>query len=692
MFNFKFNPIQQVLFVSGVLFNSFVIAADNAETETTETASEKAQPTEEIQVVGSRRAYYTQITENAEKLTSMPGSMGDPIAAISALPGVIIPASGGEPAVRGSSPADNRYYIDGMPAGYIFHEFNTSIFDAQTIQDFQLYSAGFGAEYQGATGAVFDVRLRDPKKQDIAVTLDASLLRAGVFIEGQATENSAFYLSARKGLIQYFMPEQDEADEDGIRVIDPPQDSDYLAKYVWDINPQHQLTLMAVGASDYVEAELTDNFEMVALNPDFAGDAKIDNGFASQAVTWLYTPKSGHEMQWIIARYKDDMTTEWGEDYYETIDFVEQYIKGKYSFNLTNAHTVTLGGEYKNTEFAYDLNTVHFVCTEFEVNCQASRRDPIHVTHKLTTKDSTVFISDLWQINQDVSLETGLQATRNSYLDETFVHPRMALTWHLSPNLTLLSSAGRYNRFADIGTAMPEIGNPNIKQPVSNHYTFGFKGEFLENWSWQVDSYYKTFDRLPTALPQDQDPDDQYYVAQTSGDAKGVEFLLNRDRADNWYGWMSLSYSRSERTNNLTGQTSDYRLDTPVVFNMVGNYQFHSGWQLGFRFIAKSGEAYTQVVDIQPNPYFEDKYIGVYGEPYAKRLPTYARLDFRASKPFSMFGKEAEFYVDVINALNRQNVVERDLDYVRVNKTGELAIEEEQDMGIFPSVGLKVTF
>ncbi|WP_232824741.1 TonB-dependent receptor [Algibacillus agarilyticus] len=653
---------------------------------------QQKQNIEKIEVKGSRRAYYTQITENAEKLTNMPGSMGDPMAAIAALPGVIIPTAGGEPAVRGSSPADNRYYIDGMPAGYIFHEFNTSIFDAQTIQDFQLYSAGFGAEYTGATGAVFDVRLRDPKKQDIAITLDASLLRAGVFVEGQVTDNSAFYLSARQGLIQYFLPKQDEADEDGVRIIDPPQDSDYVAKYVWDINPRHQLSLLAVGAKDYVEAELTDNFDMVALNPDFAGDAKINEGFASQALTWLYNANSTSEMQWIIARYKDEMTTEWGSDYYESIDFIEQYIKGRYRFALNQSHQLTLGVEHKKTDFTYDLNSILFVCTEFDVNCQASRRDPIRATHSLTAKDSSAFITDRWQINPDMSLETGLQATRNHYLDETFVHPRMAFSWHLSPNLTLLSAAGRYNRFADIGTALPEIGNPKIKQPVSNHYTFGFKGDFLTNWSWQVDSYYKTFDRLPTAIPEDQDAEKNYYVAQTSGTAKGVELLINRDRADNWYGWMSLSYAKSDRTNNLTGQTSNYRFDTPVVFNLVGSYLLKSKWELGFRFIAKSGESYTQVMGIQANPFFEDKYIGVYGDPFAKRLPVYSRLDLRASKPFAFFGQEAKFYVDIINAFNRKNITGEDLDYARVNKTGELAIEKEQDMGIFPSIGMSVTF
>jgi len=172
----------------------------NEETEPdTGSENETDQQVEEILVIGSRKANYTEITESAEKLVEMPGSFGDPLGAITALPGVILPAGGGEPAVRGSSPNDNRYYIDGIPAGYIFHQFNTSILDKNVIQDFQVFTAGFGAQYSGATGAVFDVRLRDPQYTDFTTTINASLLRAGVFFESAVTENSAFYLSMREG-------------------------------------------------------------------------------------------------------------------------------------------------------------------------------------------------------------------------------------------------------------------------------------------------------------------------------------------------------------------------------------------------------------------------------------------------------------------------------------------------------------
>ena len=82
---------------------------------------------ETVDVIGSRASNYTEITAQTEKLMDMAGAFGDPISAVSTLPGIIIPVGETEPAVRGSSPNDNTYYVDGIPAGYIFHEFNTCL-------------------------------------------------------------------------------------------------------------------------------------------------------------------------------------------------------------------------------------------------------------------------------------------------------------------------------------------------------------------------------------------------------------------------------------------------------------------------------------------------------------------------------------------------------------------------------------
>jgi len=164
----------------------------------------------------------------------------------------------------------------------------------------------------------------------------------------------------------------------------------------------------------------------------------------------------------------------------------------------------------------------------------------------------------------------------------------MAMTWYFLPNVALTSSAGRYNRFADLETVLPELGNPKLYSPKVNHYTLGFKGDINDTWNWSVESYHKQLTDLPLALGENEPDAELRYTNQTEGTATGVDILLNRREQNDWYGWVSLSYRKSERTNLRTGDAVDYRLDTPLVFNMVGNVQLTENWTAGFRIILRA--------------------------------------------------------------------------------------------------------
>lgn len=666
------------------------VAADEpvAEPESVEEADDM----EPLTVLGSRKANYTEITESTEKLVVMPGALGDPLGAITALPGVISPAGGGAPAVRGSSPADNRYFIDGIPAGYIFHQFNTSILDENVIQDFQLFTAGFGAEYAGATGAIFDVRLRDPRPTDFETTVSLSLLRAGVFLESRVTDDSAFYLSVREGLIQYFVPKDDEPNDEGIRIVSPPEDRDYQGKYVYHLNPYNSLSLLLTGAQDFAEAEFNDDANFVAANPDFAGDALLKSSFNSQGVTWKRSGGNRVDSWLSVATYENKERFEFGDDYFSRNTLNNELLKGQIQFPLSASHTVSLGFEYNDYSFDYSARLVLFVCTEFDVDCQEGRGDVVEDQRTLELVDTSVYAIDRWRMTENFTFEAGLQWNQNDYTDETFINPRVAAEWAAWPQATITTSAGRYNRIPDIGTILPEYGNPELKSPTADHYTLGLKGEAGVYWDWSVELYHKELQKLPLALGGDQPDAELLYSNDVEGTAQGVDLFLNRERANGWYGWVALSYSTSRRTNNRTAETRDYYLDTPMVLNVVGNYQFTEKWNAGFRLTAKSGQATTKIIGVRSNPDAPDRYLPVYGEPYQDRLPIYARLDLRIAREIGWFGKEGSIFMDILNATNRRNIDAIGLDYGKVEETGELFTEKEVGLGIFPSIGISLTF
>lgn len=678
--------------VSGLLF-SLLAAPAMASDNTNANESLTNTPDVEEMLVQGRKSDYSVITENAQKIIDVPGSLGDPLMAVFSLPGVISEGDGGgAPAVRGSSPSDNRYLVDGAPAAYVFHSFSTSIFNENIIQDFELFSAGFGPRYSNAIGGIFDIKLRDPKAQDIRTKVDLSILRAGVFVEGEVTENSAFYLSGRASLLHYFFDKDEAEKEDGIKVQDAPEDTDYQFKYLYRLGDNHTLTLSANGASDLAAAEFTEFSTEVMEEPDFAGDAKIQNTFHNQSLRWRFAANDSSELDVQIGHYQKNDDTFWGgEKYFFDFTAEDTYALANYSFVLGKSHSITVGAETHNTEYSYDARFINYLCTEFDPDCELRRGELIVAEDAVTIKEHSAYVNDHWAITDALALDVGVQTHYNDFTEETFTHPRMAIAWEFIDNWTLSSSAGSYNRLPDIDKTFPQIGNTELQSPTSNHYTLGIKQELANEWSWSVTTYYKTMDDLP--LASDVSDDNQpFYTNNVEGEAYGVDLFINKGLTDRWYGWLAISASRSTRTNKLTDIERDYYLDTPLVFNWVMNYQMNDVWTVGTRLTAQSGRAITPIVGIQPNPWFENRILPVYGEPYSENLPVYARLDLRFKREMTLWGYSGTYNIDILNALNRRNVTDRKLDYKRTRSAQDFKLEDQVGLGIIPAVGMSLVF
>ncbi len=661
------------------------------------TNSEPGSDDEELITIGViRDGDYSLITEDTQKLVETAGAQGDPLAAIFSLPGVVYSAGqGSEPAVRGSSPSDNQYIVDFMPASYIFHEFGVSIFSEYILHDFQMYSAGVGAEYNDVTGAVFNVNLRDPKNQDLGGVLDLSMLRSGVFVESGLTENSAFYLSYRKSLLHLFVKEEDLTDEDeGLIVQELPEDSDYQFKYLWSPADNHKIFLNANGAVDSAAAEFTEEAEFVRSNPDFEGDASFDQSYSGQNIVWEYSGDDGKEFKLGLGVLNDAADLNWGDDdYLFDLDTIRQTLKTRYSFPIGETFRLALGGEQSENEFGYELDMPLFVCTEFDPDCETRRQGRVQANNGVEWSQFSGYGTGVWQPLQKLSFELGAQYQSNDFTQEEFVNPRVSISYQLFSSTSLSAKAGSYNQFPEPDFIFEETGNPELKSTRSNHYTLGIQQEFRDGWSVNVETYFKTFSDLPLAIGIDEPDADRRYANDTEGEAYGVDLMVNKNLTDKMYGWMSFSYGKSKRKNLRTEETSEYYLDTPLIFNMVFNYQVLNNLNLGWRWSIRSGSAYTPIVGVQENPYFEDSVLPVYGEAYSDRLPTYNRLDFRLKWDTQTFGLDSALILDVINALNNQNVDDRVLDYDADLQPGdEPETTDIVDFGLQPALTYRISF
>ncbi|OUL58947.1 TonB-dependent receptor plug domain-containing protein [Pseudoalteromonas ulvae] len=671
-----------------------------AATPVSQDAKNEVTSVERIEVTYRRSSIMAEITEDAQKLVAMPGAMGDPLQAAFALPGVV--AAGGsmsDPAVRGSSPSDNLFEVDFMPAGYIFHDFGMSIFNRHLIQDFKLYSAGYGTSYSNATGAVFDVNLRNPKYQPIKTTLDFTMFNAGVFLEGQLSESTAFYFSARKSTLPLFFDEGEEVeDEDGeltgITINAAPDDNDYQGKFLWDVNSQNSVIFSFTGAQDKAGANFNQRAELALKNPEYQGDAVFDRNFNSQSLIWDHASK--HVSAKVgVGILNETERLEYGKVATLTDGFFQQAkaqqvsYKARVNYHIDQAHSVVFDAAYFDSESTYSYDMFQYVCTELDPDCDLNRGERINGHDTFDTDNYFIATSHVWQFHPQWQSEAGLQWQTNKYTDESFLLPRIALNYYVTQDSTITAKFGQYNRMQDLDVIAPGIGNPKLDSQRANHATVGFSQHLADDWSWSIEGYYKTMENLPLAL-QDSE---LLYSNQVEGQAYGVDLLINKNKTDNWYGWFAISYAKSERTDLQQNITRDYYADTPLVVNMVFNYQINERWNGGFNFTARSGQAYTPIVGVKENPDYAERYLPIYGEPFSERFDVYHRLDIRFERDTDFFGLDAQLILEVMNVYGQDNTSHIDLDYQKVSSVNDLIIKEEtDDFEMRPSIGFSVSF
>jgi outer membrane receptor protein involved in Fe transport len=637
----------------------------------------------------------TEATIQTEKLLDIPGSFGDPLQSVFALPGVL-PSSefGGAPAVRGSGPEDNYFLTDFLPTGYLFHAFGFSIFNENLIRDFGIKNAGFGAPYGRATGAVFDVKLREPRQQPWTTTLDGSFLRVGAMIEGELTDSQALYVSARESTVHLLLKARRDAleDEEDITFDRYPRARDVQAKYSWRIDDANRLSLLVVGAYDATGLNFGETADLALIDPGSAGDAKFEREFLSQALNWHYDDGT-NTLRTAIGHLQMSQDLRFGNlGEYSNNDSHRWTARTQFARPLGLSHTIAVGAEYQHAEFEYSTRLRYRSCSRFTPDCEFERGPMTEADDAAVMRSATLFVEDRWQVAPTLTLTLGLRGEHDDYLDETYFEPRLGAAWELDDHWELRAMWGQYHQSPRIAELLPVFGNPELEPIEATHYVLGVTHRLDDTWSWNAEVYYKDLANVVVDVPTD----DRYLNAAT-GKAYGIELMINKNRApyepgshDRFYGWFTLGLAKTERRNALNGTTAVFDYDAPVVANLVVNYRWNRAWDAGLRWTYRSGMPYTPIVGNRENPNFPGYYLPVFGDLNDARAAPYHRLDLRIERQFLGKRLRGSVYLDILNAYARENGGA--VHYKPVPNSSTYELEEEDALPLLPSIGVKLIF
>lgn len=425
----------------------------------------------------------------------------------------------------------------------------------------------------------------------------------------------------------------------------------------------------------------------------------------------------------------DKFTYLWGDNVFETgagVDFLQTFINFKFKLDpeleaifSSNPHFMAVLKDLKNTR---NYNRYK------------------------------IYAQNNFKVYDNLFIQPSLRIDYYDILNKIYLAPRVSLSYGIDDITTLRAVFGvyfqspGYEKIVD-QNILYDLSDRYTKQLDAEnalHYVLGIERWLNSEWSLRFEGYYKSFNNLikqknvqgtryfTEAVPG-KDPRfvsgwtrpilisgdslTQIPVNESYGESYGLELFLSKKNIMNeckLSGWVSYSLAWANRFED--SEKLPFRFDQRQTINVVLNYKINNWLDLGIRWQYGSGFPYTEPVGIKPRIILADNNLDgkpetpiiatrknsaepneqevIYDIDFANnklnaRKPEYHRLDIRLTALTDFWGLNWTFYLDVINAYNKSNVLAYDY-YVNSDLT--LGREANTMFPIIPTLGFSVKF
>jgi hypothetical protein len=180
------------------------------------------------------------------EVRQLPGAFGDPFRAVEAMPGVV-PIASGAPFfyVRGAPPGNVGYYYDGVQLPVLFHAaVGPAVIAPWFVDDVKLFPGGYPARYGRFAGGIVTADAAAPKNEwrgaaNLRV-FDLGGMAEAPFAEGRGNVMIGGRYSYSAAAFSIFSPDLDVGYWD------------YQARVHYDVTPDDRVSVLALGALDYL--------------------------------------------------------------------------------------------------------------------------------------------------------------------------------------------------------------------------------------------------------------------------------------------------------------------------------------------------------------------------------------------------------------------------------------------------------
>ena len=613
------------------------------------------------------------------EIKRIPGSAGDALRALQALPGIGVASDfDGQLYIRGGAPDDNRFYLDRAPLFYPYHFGGlVSTINSEVLNRIDVYAGGFGAEFGADAQAVIDIYSRRGREDRIGGKFNVNLLYSEGLLEGPVGSRGSWYLAGRRSYVDLFLGET-------TRITAFPRFWDYQAKVGYDFSENHQFEVKAFAAGDVMGFKL--GLADVDYDPTLAGRFDLEGRFGVQAADLRSTLTDRLTSHFSVSRATFLQAFSFGQGIFLRLEPVQYEVREDLAYRLNSKHQLESGALVSTAQWNGSAN---FPRRADEGDPQATESQFFTFAEKISVDFAERFnvIEGYLQNRYDpyafLSVTLGLRLDYFNLTDRVSVGPRGSVQFTMLGGAELRFAYGRYEISPYPWQIIPGYGNPDVKENTATHYIVELEREISPQTRLKVAGYQKDFRDLITR-------DEMVgYLNQGQGYARGVEISLKHRTSDRFFTWANYAYSVSKREDRPGDMERLYSFDQPHVATLTASYLITPTWEIGAKWQYRTGNPYTPVVgrEIMRHPDTgRPQYTPVFGETNSARVPPFHRLDIRISKSFIYQRWRWGIFLELLNAYNRKNVL--DVDYNRTY-TEERNVYQ---LPIVPYLGLTVEF
>lgn len=666
-----------------------------------------------------------------QEIEKSPGGNRDISRIVRAYPGVSFSPIGyrNDLIVRGGSPSENRFYMDGIEIPNINH-FATqgasggpvSIVNADLIREISFYTGAFPANRSGAMSSVLDFRLKDgnPDKQTFKATLGAS--EVSFSGNGHLSDKTTYLFSLRQSYLQLLFKAL------GLPFL--PNFIDGQFKLKTKLSAHNELTILGLVGIDKMK-----------LNTDEKGeDAEYILSYLPTihqetfTVGTSYRHYAGKHVQTLTLshNYLNNRNVKYlnnDESYEDNLTLRLRSVEQKTTLRFENQTRLGQWTLKEGAEMNYSNYTNRTKQRMFGYTTLSDYQTDLNIFSW-----GGFFSTNYTTANKLFSASAGIRTDGNNYNREMKelwkqLSPRLSLSYELTKQWTLSGNAGLYHQLPPY-TALGfkdndgHYINKDLKYMRVMETSLGLDWHLQDRLMISAEGFFKQYGRMPLSL-RDNIPlackgDDYGTVGNEAltptaeGRAYGVEAMLRWQIPGRFNFVSSFTVFRSEYRNG-NGDSDDNipsgtkyissAWDNRFILNVSGTYNLPRRWSIGGKLSYIGGAPYTpydeeksslvEAWNAQGRPYYD------YSKYNTERLPNFAQLDIRVDKSFYFHRCMVGFYLDLQNItgskLKQQDVIMS----TGVIENPSAPIEEQrykmkklkQESGtLLPSIGVTVEF